>query len=154
MDARVAWILGLTAAGVAVAAGVAAAASQPTATPPATPPPPGGNTPAQCPAPSPGTVTGRAPVSYAVGYPQTNTTLTMDVGDTVTVALLRVGTTPWVISEDDQTVVLATRNTTQPDPNSGGTDDVSVFTAQGPGTTTIRGSGSGTFTLNVKVQCP
>lgn len=154
MTPRTMWVLGLVGAGVVGVVAVAALAGGTSMAAPNTPPAPPGPTPAKCPTPAPGTVTGHAPVNYAAGYPQTGTTLVMDVGDVLTVTLLRTGSAPWIIQEDDPTIVIASQNTTQPDPNSGGTDDVSVFTAVGPGMTTIRGSGNGTFTLIVKVMCP
>jgi hypothetical protein len=129
------WALGLTAlGGAAVAAAVVAAnSSQPTANP------------NPCPAlPTGQTVTNQ---QYTANYAQTGTTQALQVGDTITVTLLRGGNTAWQFGAGDDTILSMGTPTTQADATyPSATDDVCVFTAVGQGSTTISATGGGTGT--------
>jgi predicted secreted protein len=97
------------------------------------------------------------PMAYSAGFAQTGTALTINVGDTLRVHLLRPGAgagTQWTLTMDDDSELHLDKQTTGPELGSPfGTSDIWEFTAVAPGAVNLTGSVGGSWHLTVKVVC-
>jgi predicted secreted protein len=97
------------------------------------------------------------PMAYSAGFAQTGTTLTINVGDTLRVHLLRPGSgagTQWTLTMDDDSELHLDKQTTGPELGSPfGTSDIWEFTAVAPGAVNLTGSVGGSWHMQVKVVC-